>query len=101
MSIQEAKALFQQNAEGHWHLNIRNQGLGPFCHTQDQKAVLALPGINLLINEKVVSAERLARNRDSYTNALLIHSRGIREVPPCDKCKNAIENRGNFKKPFY
>ena len=92
MSVLDARGLFEYDRkDDSWYLKIKNQGLKPFCHGNDQKRVLAIKGDNIGINEKVVSPEKLARNRDSTTNALLIHSRGDLIDPPCDQYAKALK----------
>ena len=104
MSQQQATQIRQNLPNGSTQLNVANQGLSPFVRSTPGRNLLALPGQNVLIHPTVVTAARLASNRPSYVNAVLIQSRGLPPVaaPPraavgCTACSMLGTPAGNRK----
>lgn len=90
MSLQQAQALFQTNAQGQPILAIANQGLAPFALSAGCTRVLALPGRNIEYTPGRVTAVRL-RSRESYRCTVLVQSRGQPVTPVCQSCNGLGE----------
>lgn len=104
MSLQQAIQIRQPLPNGDVQLNVANQGLSPFVRSTLGRNLLALPGRNVLVRPQVVTAARLAMNRPSYVNAVLIQSRGAPPVaaPPraaggCTACSTLGTPAGDRK----
>ncbi|KAI1198221.1 hypothetical protein F5X97DRAFT_342744 [Nemania serpens] len=65
------------------------QALAPFCHNPLQRAVLALPGQNVLVVQGQVTMRQVRSQRPSYINSFLIQSRGAPVANPCNGCRRA------------
>jgi len=104
MSLQQANQIRQTNANGDVQLSVANQGLAPFVRSAPGRSVLSLPGRNVVIRDSVVTAAKIASNRPSYINAVLIQSRG---TPPyvagntaavgCTGCSSLNQPAGSGK----
>ena len=104
MSQQQATQIRQNLPNGGVQLNVANQGLSPFVRSPMGRNLLALPGQNVLIHPTVVTAARIATNRPSYINAVLIQSRGAPPIaaPPraaagCTACSTLRTPAGDRK----
>lgn len=86
----------QTDAQGRPILRIANQGFAPFVRNALGRAVLALPGRNVVYNVLVVTAARLATLRHSYVAAVLIQSRGQPVPAPCEGC-HGLQTPGHRK----
>ena len=80
-------------------LQVGGQQLAPFCHNDLQRAVLALPGSNVLIVRGRLTPNQVGSHRPSYINAILIQSREVlrKGNDACIDCRTN-PNRGPF--PF-
>lgn len=81
-------------------LYVGGQQLEPFCHNDLQRAVLALPGRNVIIVRAAMQEYQVRSHRPSYINALLIASRGVEQVYPCQHCVRSAIWYGGWPRPF-
>ncbi|EON98159.1 hypothetical protein UCRPA7_6327 [Phaeoacremonium minimum UCRPA7] len=82
-------------------LAIGGEELAAFCHTAEQRTVLAQPGRPVVFVRNRLNADQLFSGRPSYINALLIQSRGERADEPCSLCRAAIErDNDGLANPF-
>ncbi|OJD25841.1 hypothetical protein ACJ73_02793 [Blastomyces percursus] len=60
----------------HRTLFVANQQLLPFTHSPQVRAILALPGQDILFVRGSMNEHQILSHRPSYINAILIQSRG-------------------------
>jgi hypothetical protein len=70
-------------------LLVGGQALRPFVHRPQQIAVLALPGQDVVFVRGTITPGQMGQHRPSYTNAVLIQSRGQLQAPPCGRCRGS------------
>ncbi|KAL2377819.1 hypothetical protein RJ035_007609, partial [Blastomyces gilchristii] len=70
-------------------LFVSGQQLSPFAHSPQARAVLALPGQDVLFVRGSMSEHQVRSHRPSYVNAILIQSRGRVEVQACSACRSS------------
>ncbi|KAL1957702.1 hypothetical protein VTO42DRAFT_5679 [Malbranchea cinnamomea] len=73
----------------HRILFIAGQQLSPFAHSPQARAVLALPGQDVLFVRGSMSEHQILNHPPSYINAILIQSRGRMEVQACTACRGS------------
>ncbi|OJD24033.1 hypothetical protein ACJ73_04608 [Blastomyces percursus] len=61
--------------------------LNPFAHSPQSRAVLALPGQDVVFVRGAITEVQVRSHRQSYVNALLIQSRGQPEPHACTACR--------------
>ena len=69
MTLPQAQVLF---ALAFPILNISNQELVPFLISNESKAAIALPGVNILFDQGTIRPKDIASKCQSYINAILI-----------------------------
>lgn len=80
---------------------LGGQQLRPFVHNGLQRAVLALPGRDVLVVRGAITLAQVQSHRQSYINALLIQSRGALATPPCRECSTRADMAGDGRtRPF-
>ncbi|KAH6659912.1 hypothetical protein BKA67DRAFT_641087 [Truncatella angustata] len=70
-------------------LPLGGQELASFSHNELQRAVLALPGRDILVVNRSITPAQVVSHRPSYINFLLITSRGRVSATPCVSCRLA------------
>ncbi|OJD22097.1 hypothetical protein ACJ73_06562 [Blastomyces percursus] len=68
-------------------LFIAGQQLNLFAHSPQSRAVLALPGQDVVFVRGAITEVQVRSHRASYINALLIQSRGRPEPHACTACR--------------
>jgi hypothetical protein len=77
------------------------QELAEFCHNNMQRAVLGLPGRDVVFVRARVREDQLRSHRPSYINAFLIASRGRVLRHPCTECqRKAASDPSGYSYPF-
>lgn len=69
-------------------LPVGSRELAGYLHTDEQRMLLDLPGQDVPFIPGRINWQQLVQHRDSYINALLIQSRGIRMQHPCAACQS-------------
>lgn len=70
-------------------LLVGAQQLAPYCHNASQRALLAMPGVNVPFVRGAITPAQVGSHRPSYINAILIQSRGVLSGP-CDRCERSL-----------
>ncbi|KAL8686414.1 MAG: hypothetical protein Q9218_007121 [Villophora microphyllina] len=68
-------------------LPVAGQQLGPWVHSPQGIAVLALPGRDVPFVRGAITGQQVLTHRPSYINAILIQSRGHQLHTACDACR--------------
>ncbi|KAI8716040.1 hypothetical protein NCS52_00896600 [Fusarium sp. LHS14.1] len=80
--------------------DISGQQLAPYAKNALQRAVLALPGRPVTFLRDRIQLEQVTSMRDSYVNAFLIQSRGVR-IEPCFSCLHKMSrDPSSYASPF-
>jgi Protein of unknown function (DUF3716) len=80
-------ALTDADAPANSVFMVSGQQLAPLCHSRMQRAVLALPGRDVLFVRGGITPQQLDTQRLSYVNAILIQRAGILIPAGCNECR--------------
>ncbi|KAM0415825.1 hypothetical protein ACHAPT_013235 [Fusarium lateritium] len=82
-------------------VDVSGQQLAPYVHNTLQRGVLALPGRPVTFLRDRVRLDQVTSKRDSYVNAFLIQSRGVRIDDPCSEClRKMSRDSSSYARPF-
>ena len=68
-------------------LVVGGQQMAAWVHSPQGRAVLALPGQDVVFVRGAITPNQVASHRPSYINAILIQSRGNVVLNPCTACQ--------------
>jgi Protein of unknown function (DUF3716) len=68
-------------------LVVGGQQMAAFVHSPQGRAVLALPGRDVVFVRGAITPKQVGSHRPSYINAILIQSRGNVVSSPCTGCQ--------------
>ena len=70
-----------------FYLQVAGNQLSAVCHTAEQRAVLAMPGRNVLVRTGAITPAQVRSGRPSYVNAILIQRAGELNPEGCNRCR--------------
>ena len=70
-------------------LVVGGQQMAAWVHSPQGRAVLALPGQDVVFVRGAITPNQVASHRPSYINAILIQSRGNVVLNPCTACQGS------------
>jgi hypothetical protein len=80
-------ALALAQADQDLVLIVRGQQMAAFVHSPQGRAVLALPGQDMVFVRGAITPAQVGSHRPSYINAILIQSRGTLVPGQCISCR--------------